>query len=376
MAAGAPPEASPLEVCHTIAEHLEGTAVVDDAGGLCWLDIDIPSQFPAPLLTDDGLCAGNAGVAVFVAALAAATGETRWADLAARAVAGDPPPADAALYSGAAGRGYGLVLVGALLDDAAIVARGVALLRTVPPAGVADVKPLDLLFGLPGIAGALAAAALTTGDDAMAVAAGDYADAVRAAWTAATRGGMRERLEAHRIGVAHGITGIELALARVHQVTGDASLVSLVAEMIEAENERVDRRGGIPARLNAVDRSPDRGWCWGAAGYVMAREVIAEATDLASARHAVDQGRSIARDGAGPIDRLCCGRAGQADVLGPGNAQLEELVGRPLRWRFEGEAKHQNASLLRGVSGVGLALLRSSAPESPQPLRLDAVAWR
>jgi lantibiotic modifying enzyme len=363
-----------LDVSRSIAEHLERTAVSDDAGGLCWLDIDVSGQFAAPLLTDDGLCAGNVGVAVFSAALAAVSGETGWADLAARTIAGTPSMTDISLYLGSSGRGYGLTLVGALLDDRSIVERGVALLEDLPDAPDADAKPLDLLFGLPGIAGALAAVAITTGDGALAAKSVGYARAVERSWRAASCGSMLERAEAHRIGVAHGITGITLALGRVHQATDDRQIGRLVDEMIERENERIDRRGGIPARLDAVDRSPDRGWCWGAAGYVMARRAIAEITGHPAALHAVDAGLDVVREGRGSIDRLCCGRAAQADALGTSSASLDELVDRPLRWRFEGTETHQNASLLRGVSGVGITLLRAAAPgRLPQPLTLDPM---
>jgi class II lanthipeptide synthase len=360
--------------CREIAEHLERHAVRDDFGGLCWLDVDNPGQVLAPMLTDDGLCGGNAGVAIFLAALARETDEIRWADLARRSLAGEPPMRDTSLYLGRSGRGYALSVVGALLDDRELADRGTGLLRSLPGPADADAKPLDVLFGLPGIAGALGAVATMTGDESLAAQATDYARLGEREWRNAATGGRRGRIEAHRIGVAHGITGLALCMTRVFEATEDPQLLAWIEEMVATENDRVDRRGGLPARLDAVNREPDRGWCWGAAGYVMAREIIAEATGIAAALHAVDIGRRVAAEGDGRIDRLCCGRAAQADVLGAESVHLAALLDRPLRWEFEKDSAHQNAGLLRGVAGVGLTLLRAAAPgRVPQPLTLDPV---
>ena len=366
--------ASAIDQCRAIAAHLERHAVRDDFGGLCWLDVDNPGQVLAPMLTDDGLCGGNAGVAIFLAALARETGEPRWADLARRSLGGSPPMHDTSLYHGRSGRGYALAVTGALLDDPSIVERGVQLLQSLPGPEDADAKPLDVLFGLPGIAGALGAVATMTGDESLVALATSYARRAEDEWRAAATGDRRVRIEASRIGVAHGVTGIQLCMARVFDATGDPRLLAWIEEMIASENDRVDRRDGIPARLDAVDRQPDRGWCWGAAGFVMARERIAAVTGIETAVHAVERGRRVAAGGDGRVDRLCCGRAAQADVLGPESAHLAVLLDRPLRWEFEKDSTHQNAGLLRGVAGVGITLLRAAASgRVPQPLTLDPV---
>jgi lantibiotic modifying enzyme len=266
------------------------------------------------------------------------------------------------------------VVIGELLGEATITARGVAQLEALPTATSADAKPLDVLFGLPGIAGALGAAATMTGHDSLGDAAVDYARAAETSWRAAADGGRRDRIEALRIGVAHGITGVELCAARVYEATGDEQTLTWITDMIELENERVDRRGGVPARLDAVTRQPDRGWCWGVAGYVMARGAVADITGLTQAGHATDAGRRLAADTNAGNDRLCCGRAAQADVLEPDNPNLRSLLDRPIQWSFERGTHHQNASLLRGIAGVGLTLLRAAAPgRVPQPLTLDPV---
>jgi len=365
---------SAIDQCHAIAEYLERRSVRDDFGGLCWLDVDYPGQLLAPVLTDNGLCNGNAGVAIFLAALASVSGESRWAELARKSIAGCPPMSETSLYEGGSGRGYALAVVGGLLDDRSITDRGVQLLRALPELAGADAKPLDVLSGLPGIAGALGVVATMTADESLGALALKHARISEQAWRTAMSGGWQEQLEALRIGVAHGITGIQLCMSRVYEATRDQSLLAWIDEMVEVENARVDRRNGVPARLEAVERQPDRGWCWGLAGYVMAREVVADTTGLSKALHAVEKGRLLAAEGNGRIDRLCCGRAAQADVLGPESAHLTSLLSRPLRWNFEKDTTHQNASLLRGVAGVGLTLLRVTRPgRVPQPLRLDTV---
>ncbi|MFQ5556165.1 MAG: lanthionine synthetase LanC family protein [Acidimicrobiales bacterium] len=277
-------------------------------------------------------------------------------------MAGRPPASETALYVGTSGRGYALAVVGGLLDDPSITDRGVDLLSALPDPDDAAARPLDVLFGLPGIAAALGAVATMTADESLGALATRYARACEREWREASSGDRQRRIEAFRIGVAHGITGMQLCMSRVFEATEDPLLLSWIHEMVETENERVDRRDGVPARLEAVDRRPDLGWCWGAAGYVMAREVVAEVTGLDQALHAVEKGRRLAAGGRGRIDRLCCGKAGQAAVLGSESEHLTDLLSRPLAWRFEKDSPHQNASLLRGVALVARGRRRGPHP--------------
>lgn len=209
--------ADPLAVCEAIAVDLEARSVPDDHGGLAWLDIRQPGRFTRPILTDTGLMSGGAGVGLFLAALARTTSNDRWAALAARTLAGDPPADGHTLSFGSSGRGYAMVVAGALLDDQHLVERGRSVLAAVPPPERQHgLDGIDLLAGAPGIAAALAAAASTCGDAALAERSTEYVRTACTAWrTAVESRDLRTRLAASRIGVAHGITGIELAVARV-----------------------------------------------------------------------------------------------------------------------------------------------------------------
>ncbi len=375
----------PLAVCEAIARDLVERAVPDDYGGYCWLDAEQPGRFVRPVLTDNGLFAGNAGIAMFFAALAQLSGHERWAEFAAQSLAGKPVMVEHPLHDGTAGRGYALVAVGTILGDRATVDRGVALLFEIPaPGDLENVNPTDLIGGFAGIAAALGAAATMTADAGLARAATRYIDACRAGWKAGRHSkDMRERIAVERIGVAHGVTGIELAAARVIQgraaaglddVDSDRVLVDWLGELLAGENERIDQRGGVPGRLHAVTREPDTGWCWGVSGFVMARRAVVQATGLDAATHGVEKGASLAARPGGSVDRLCCGGAARAWALeGRGLADaVNALVSGRGRWAFEVDTTFQSVSLLRGTAGVGLTLLASLDPARvPNPLVLE-----
>jgi lantibiotic modifying enzyme len=375
-----PPD--PRQVCEAIAVDLEQRTIEDDHGGLAWLDVRQPGRFARPIVTDSGLMAGNAGVGLFFAALARATQSDRWADIARRALAGDPPSDGPALNYGASGRAYALVSAGLLLEDDLMVRCGTKLLDLVPPpAGLATLDPLDLLSGLPGVAAAFAAVATMCGDPVLAMRATEYLDVSRDAWRAGLLApDPRKRITATRIGVAHGITGLEVAVARVIEARDATGLArderhdAWLTEMLVSENERIEQRGGVPARLDAVTREPDLGWCWGVSGFVTARRAIATLTGFAEAQHGIARGEQIAATSVATTDRACCGASSQLLALDSAACEpvVSHLLDRRGRWVFETGTPFQAVSLLRGVAGLGMALLHQVQPGAiPNPFILE-----
>jgi len=362
----------PFSVCEALAADLEARAIPDDHGGLTWLDVERPGRFARPVVADAGLMSGNAGIALFLAGLARVSRQQRWADLARATLGGSPPNDGPSLSYGSSGRGYALLVAGRLLDDDELVRRGHELLMEVPPAiALPRVDPLDFLAGLPGIAAALGAAATTVADPRLAERATDHLDVSHGAWHAAVIGrDVRARMAATRFGVAHGITGVELAVARVIEARRAAGLAAApkheqwLAELLSCENERIDRRDGTPGRLDPVTREPDVGWCWGVSGFVTARRAIGEITDLAAATHGIECGEALAAAGTASADRACCGTASRVAALtgAPRAAVVEQLLERRGRWTFEEGSPFQSVSLLRGSAGLGLALLDHVRP--------------
>lgn len=188
---------------------------------------------------------------------------------------------------------------------------------------------------------------------------------------------------APRPGFAHGPAGIGYALLRLYARTGNARLREAALEGFAYEDDLYD-----PAERDWWNPRFSRflevqSWCTGAPGIALsrlalddARGALATTLDVTAAQ--VD----------GPVDDLCCGNLGRADVLLSAGCALgdEELVrtGRSMARRaverasgnddfgFISEVPARTLSLFRGVAGIGWGLLRQAHPEAlPSCLMLE-----
>jgi lantibiotic modifying enzyme len=189
-------------------------------------------------------------------------------------------------------------------------------------------------------------------------------------------------------GLAHGATGIALALARVKALAGEPGLESAARGAYDYERSLfseahrnwpvVGPKRGAPeegARLMAA-------WCHGAPGVGLARALARPVLDdaLVSSEIEAAMATTIEASRAGG-DHLCCGALGRADVLltvGESEGRPEwvaaaaviasgvaERAARERRFALPGSAFEYRVfhpGFFKGLAGVGYGLLRVAAP--------------
>ena len=173
-------------------------------------------------------------------------------------------------------------------------------------------------------------------------------------------------------GVAHGSSGIALALCALNDAKHDGKILTL----LQWENEQYSGED-----RNWFDlRDPNKkgfvgGWCSGAPGIGMARRYIQNhtsdeqlknlcRTDMERARAFLSERRMCKKD------TLCCGAASvlmSASVLGvPVDGMYEQLWAREknqqLRVSHIANTNDKNVSLMQGLSGAAYALAMYGDP--------------
>jgi type 2 lantibiotic biosynthesis protein LanM len=337
---------------------------------------------------------GSAGPALFFAALAAATGEARWREEAARAAAplvdaplpGDDGPLPTGATTGVGSIIYALTLISRLTGAALYLEAARRLARQLTD-GVLEGDPApDVSGGVAGALLALLALLRACGDRALlarAVRCGGLLldrqapSGAGAAWPLADG--------SPRSGFAHGAAGIAYALTRLYAVTRDVALPPAIARAHEYERglfSAADRNwpaGGADADGGARLMTA---WCNGAAGVGLARafaETVLDDPRLAGEiAVAVD---TTAQLGAAQADHLCCGNVGRADVLLTIGQMLPsrqpmrlgmQIAGSVVRrardrahFRLStagGEYEVFTPGFFTGLSGIGYTLLRFADP--------------
>ena len=373
-------------------------------GTLSW------SRRQAPAVFD--LYQGQAGTAVFLAALAAVTGAPRFVEAAEAALRplaalpeGDGPAAPArwttiGACSGLGSMVYALALAGRLLEDARWTAAARRWAREITPARIASDPHLDVAGGTAGALLALLAMREDTGLEQAALdeRIGDCVRRLlstqvptgegRAAWAGA--GGPP------LAGFAHGAAGIAYALARVYARTGDPALAEAVRRAHGYERGLFSPAAGNWPALRDGGSVIMTGWCHGAPGVGLARALGLAAASGPEVKEV--KGEILAAmqtTAAAPIgrsDHLCCGNMGRSEALLAVGAALGEptctaaaeqvarqLAGRAhadgaFGLRTEGfEHRAFQPGFFRGLAGIGYQFLRTDAPS-----RLPSVlgfAW-
>ncbi|HEU4559387.1 MAG TPA: lanthionine synthetase LanC family protein [Longimicrobium sp.] len=390
-----------------IGGELRAAAVETRDGSVTWMAPAAPDA-PRKLL-DPHLYGGTSGIALFLAALDHARGTDEHAGTVRRALAplrrtlaglhADPARAAALRLplGGIVGIGswvYALARAGTWLGDAAMVADAHAATALLTPERIAADQHLDVVKGSAGaVLALLALDAVESGPNArgetpleLAVRCGAHLLACRVASAAGPRAWVCPGA-GPLTGFAHGASGIGYSLLRLFARTGNRSLRDAALEgfafertlYLPGQGDWWDPRFGRPLMQNA--------WCYGAPGMSLAR---AAATDDADAAADFAMTVPIARDRADePVDHLCCGTLGRADVLltlsrrmddpslaaAAGTLAMRALRAREARGHYAlpaaGEAQGSPLGLFSGTAGIGYALLRLAAPSLPSPLCLD-----
>jgi lantibiotic modifying enzyme len=378
-----------LEAAASIAGGLVADAVWED--GRCnWIgavaEPAMPQRAELAALGPD-LYGGTAGVGLFLAQLASATGDVdarRAAVGALRHAARSAVPRDG-FHSGSLGVAWAAERVGRLLGDEELRASARTLLGTArPPATPA--RRADVGMGAAGAVLAL----LGLGLVADAVAAGEpllgRARVTRHGWSWAP---------GHLCGLSHGAAGVGLALLELYAATGDGRFRSAAEGAFAYERSWVDPASGTwpdlriagQRRGSVLPAATVGTWCHGEAGIALSRRRALELLDDEAVRGDAEAAlvatrRRLATMLPHEIDdlSLCHGAAGAADVLlSAGQAEPATALARVAIERHAGSddwpcgTPHgRTPSLFLGLSGIGWLFLRLHDPSIPSPLVLPS----
>ncbi len=383
--------------------------------GAAWIGLDWLGNsevFQLVCLGPD-LYNGSSGIALFLAAHAAATGSEPSGALALAAVAllrknltsRNAPRLARALGIGAAtGLGsivYALAVMAKCLDNGDLLAGADAAAKLCTDELIAADKQLDVMGGSAGaILGLLrlyrdsqSAAVLDRASKC-----GEHLLAQRRLGAEGYRSWVGQGVGAQGVGaththgltgMSHGAAGFAYALASLAAATGRDDFSAAASECIAFENSSYDatRHNWPDLRVAGAPAWPCQ-WCHGAPGIGLARLATQKfgaqkrggkngridadpmATDI---RNAV---AGVERASPGGLDTLCCGTLGRIEFMCEAagtlkRSDLRELAARRLTtalqraaatgdYRWNAGKRQFNLGLFRGLSGVGYTLLRQA----------------
>jgi lantibiotic modifying enzyme len=367
-------------------------------GRCSWLGaVDDPEDGSRPEYRPVGpsVYGGTAGIGLFLAELAAATGDApaRRAAIGAlgHAVARAASLPRHGLQAGLPGVAWAAARTGALLDVEALAVAARALIADAAAASVGLPGP-DVVMGAAGTVAALLGLAGTLREPACVTSAVAIGEPLRAA--ARVRRGRwswgdpaRPRAP-HLCGLAHGASGIGAALAELFAATGDERFAAAARGAFAYERFRFDAESGLWPDLRTpprVGRGAMRAtWCYGEAGIAISRLRASRVLDderlcldadiaVATTRTHVQQALDYAIDDLS----LCHGLGGAADALiEAGEHDAARALAHVAIDRF---SRHGDwpcgvygtaPGLLRGLSGIGWLFLRAHDPRVDSPLAL------
>ena len=365
---------------------------------------------------------GTAGVGLFLAQLAAVTGDAavhRTALGALRhaieAASEMPVSAGDGLHAGTLGIAWAAARAAALLDEPELYAGARAIAAAEQPTSAPGRCP-DVIEGAAGAIVALLAladalaeptlveAAIATGEELIGRATATRHGLI---WTVVDRPHRRQLC-----GLSHGAAGIGWALLELFAATGDERFRSAATGAFAYERSWLDagsgtwpdlRIGGQRRAARSRIASPAVGtWCHGEAGIALTRlraiDVLGPEPWLDEADLAIETTRrELATALPYEIDdlTLCHGAAGAADVLlcaatlgerWEGAARLASELAHAALERYGRSGQEwpcgmagTSPNLFRGLSGIGWWLLRledATIPSPLMPMWLTAAAGR
>ena len=406
-------DATFLDAAASIADRIVADAVWSD--GRCnWTGVVADPALPWRLefrALEPDLYDGAAGVGLFLAQLAALTG-----DAAARRTAlgalrqaiarapSMPPDRRDGFHAGSLGIAWAAVRAAELLQADELREGARTVIAEARPPAAPDRCP-DVILGSAGAVLALLALADECDDPALVEAAiATGAELTRRAtitdhgwsWADPSR-----RYRGHLCGLSHGAAGIGWALLELFAVTRDERFRAGAEGAFAYERSWLDADSGTWPDLRAGGRrrgtarafaSPATGtWCHGEGGIALSRlraaavlgphpyrheaELALETTrrQLARAHPSETQDFTLCHGAAGAADVLLCGAAALGRAPEParqlGLAALELHGDGRGRWPC-GAGAGTTPALFRGLSGIAWWLLRLHAPAIPSALTL------
>ena len=388
-----------------IADELARYAIRRNASA-AWIGLDWLGDADVFQLTSLGpeLYNGVSGIALFLAAHAAVSGQASSRELAMAALAHlrrELKSRNAARMArslgigGATGLGsivYALSVIARLLDDKALLADAGLAAALFSDDLIAADKQLDVMGGSAGAILALLRLFRDSGSaDALARAekCGEHllrqprvGEEGSRCWSAPGAG-------AHGLnGMSHGAAGFAYALAALAAATGREDFAQAAAECIAFENASYDaERHNWPDLRGEGEPAWPCQWCHGAPGIGLARIATARRGRLDTKLVAADIGNALAGAESGwpgQVDTLCCGTLGSieffCEAAGPlARAELRATAGRRLAqlleasrtagdFRWNSGQRRFNLGLFRGLAGVGYTALRRVDASLPNVL--------
>jgi lantibiotic modifying enzyme len=392
-----------LDEAFSLGHRLSGAAI-RHAGRCTWLGDDIVAangvwrQTAGTLAPDFGT--GTAGVGWFLARLSAATQDQAMATIAAEALRQSIQGADGLLanrrlgfHEGATGLAWAAVDGGRALGCAELVDHGIRVGLLAAQAATAEPDSADspgLWRGSAGILAGLLGLADLSGEREFLNAASRSADRLNeliSRWSSSSNptSPVPSGESRSAVGLAEGASGVGVTLAAWSDRTGEQ-----LARKAAAEAFRIERAWcssamgwyGAPAHAWADEVMVARSLCSGAAGIGIARlgayVVMAAPNLLAEAGAAIDLIRRVPMRPDASDTSLCHGTAGEIELLITASTTLSESshldAARRLGARVVAAAQArrdygsglgescQSPSLLFGLAGTGLVLLRLHDP--------------
>lgn len=370
------------EFCDAVVD-----AGVECGSGVEWVSaIGAGPDRPLQVLpADDSLYNGRAGIGLALAAASEALDRDRfrrWAVAALDPVARADPPRAPGGTTGVGSAVYALSVAADLLDRPAYADAATRHALGVTREALDADETFDLTAGTAGTLLGVLAHHERRGESAVldrAVACGDHL--LDAAVVERGHRAWRTIGDVAIPGLAHGVTGIGYALARLGAATGDDRYREAARDALGYASTLYD-----PDRSNyrnpmesGEDRYRDR-WCYGRAGCELAR--IGAGTALGDDRLVRDAAASLsATAAADPSHRdwLCCGNFGRVAALieaarrGDRDADdARRLAARCLARRDKGGSVSMpghgpaipNPTFFSGASGAAYVLLRLASPET------------
>ena len=412
------PRSALIACAARLARAIRETALTDCAGYRTWIVTEPVSRAGHRRLhtTGYGVYDGTAGIALFLAAFARCTGDDEAASLAVDALVPlrsrlrvTPSYADEYGLGGAEGTAsaiYALTRAGVLLGDNSMLDDALRAARLITPAIVARDTAFDVLYGSAGAILALLALFEVRRSDWLverAIGCGRHLLSSRRALSAARDTTPRAWPAAggpHPVGMAHGATGIALALFRLHAVTGMAEYASAAIDAVEADEmlrhiTSRELRSGAAAAARSRQRRPSpmihegpplaTSWCRGSSGIgLVCLTPTGGAHSLALraiAQRCVSHVRLCDAPSGRADDTACCGTMGEVELLLTAGLRWGDdtllacaherasRVVRRLRSVERGATSRPESihfidpALYRGAAGIGYSLLRLCCPE-------------
>lgn len=389
-----------LDAARAIGDHLESLALRGEHEA-AWIGLVTPldEQYWALLPLGLDLYDGHPGVVLFLAYLAAMTGEGRYKSLAESALVtlrdlverGRPAFQTIGSTNGWGGVIYTYAHAATVLEQPALLAEAEAVVELLPPLIDSD-EHLDLTRGAAGcITGLLSLYHCSPSAHTLdaAVRCGDHLLARARAMDRGMAWVSKIPAFGPLAGFAHGAAGIAFALGELADRTGEErfrraerAAVAYERSLFSAEAgnwpDLRDRQAlgmsGGPSRANFMCA-----WCHGAPGIGLARLQSLGRLDEGETRLEIEAAlqTTLAR-GFGDNHSLCHGDLGNLELL----LQAGERLGDP-RWRSEASRMaaiilgsiHRNGwfcgvpagvetpGLLTGLAGIGYGLLRLAEPK-------------